>query len=420
MSTFATEISGVEFSFKDPEAEWVAWQNRIAAYENEIESRVRLLDQELLRTPQSELTRKRLGRLRAGAIQQRETVRQLLRPFYPMDQKLFDVSLALRSRIPTKQGLLNYASNILRDWSPWSAGENSNYLELVRPLLQDRSFDRAFVPGCGAGRFAYDLHQNFNVRETLALDQNPLLVLFGKLLCEGSEIEWVDFPINPASLQSACVVETCKAPAPVRDGLRFVLGDALNATFESKWFDLVLTPWLIDVIPESFDRFARRINFHMKPDGEWVNYGPLAFSFKNPRFQHSFDEVREILLDNGFEILAWGETCDTPYLKSPHQGGSRLETLFWFHAKKISHLDSPPPHQKLAPWIEEGTLPIPALPEFAQTAENSSVFAEVCALIDGNRSIRDLALHLNQKFGLSEPSAVLALKKFLSDLLEKQ
>jgi hypothetical protein len=336
-----------------------------------------------------------------------------------MDQKLFDVSLALRSRIPTKQGLLNYASNILRDWGPWSEAENTIYQDLVKPFLQDRTFECAFVPGSGAGRFAYDLHQNFNIRETVALEQNPLLVILGKLVCEGSEVEWADFPVNPASLQSACIVETCKVPAPVREGLRFILGDVLNSPFDTTRFDLVLTPWLIDVIPETFDRFALRMNSHMKPDGEWVNFGPLAFSFKNPRFQYSFDEVREILLNTGFEILASGEILETPYLRSPHQGGSRLETLFWFHAKKTSHFDSPPPHQKLAPWIEKENLPIPALPEFALTAQNSSVFAEVCSLIDGTRSIQDLASHLNQKFGLPESSATLALKKFLSDLLEK-
>jgi hypothetical protein len=285
--------------------------------------------------------------------------------------------------------------------------------------LRDRTFDRAWVPGSGAGRLAYDLHQNFSISETLAFDQNPLLTLAGHRASQGHELKWAEFPLNPIDLESASVVETFKAPAPSRDGLAFVLGDVLAPPFQEQTFDLTLTSWLIDVIPETFERFALRMNSRLKPGAEWINLGPLAFSHENPRFRYSFEEVVEILEGSGFKVLAADRKLQTPYLRSPHQSGSRIETLFWFHAKKVTHHPAPAPNRRLPEWIDQSSLAIPRLAEFARLEHSSGIFGTVCSLIDGKRNLNEISAEISKKFGLPPEAAILALRKFLSDHLGK-
>lgn len=417
------EINGVPWIFEDAEAERVGWQNRIAAFENEIAAKISILDLELTRTPIRASTKKRLGLLRAAHVRQRETVRQLLKSFYPFDSKLYDVTLALRGKIPSSQGLVNYTSNVLRDWGPHANAENHQMIELLRPLLGERSFKRAFVPGSGAGRLSYDLHQTFPIRETMALDHNPFLSLFANEMAKGATLEWVDFPLSPSSLESAAAIEPCRAPEPARSGLHFALGSVLSIPANSsrdsplpfRDFDLIITPWLIDVIPESFDRFATRMNALLESEGEWINFGPLGFSDANPSLRFSFDEIKEVLLESGFEILNSGERKNTPYLSSPHSSGSRRETLFWFHAKKVQSRAAPKAHERLPDWIKDSSLSVPALPKLKQIGETSLVFAEVCSLVDGRKSIRTIANEIALKYGMPPEAAELALKKYLSD-----
>jgi hypothetical protein len=409
------EINGLPWLFEDALAEWVAWQNRIAAFENEIAAKISILDGELTRSPIRASTKKRLGLLRAASIRQRETVRQLLKPFYPFDSKLYDVTLALRGQVPGSQGLVNYTRNVLRDWGPHAKAENDLMMELVLPLLGERNFNRALVPGSGAGRFPYDLHQTCSIGETTALDHNPFLSVFAHEMSKGSTLEWVDFPQSPSSLESAAAIETCRAPAPSRPGLHFAVGSVLSAPSGMQDFDLILTPWLVDVIPESFDRFALRMNSLLLDAGEWINFGPLGFSDPNPGLRFSFTEIKEVLLESGFEILNSGEMLDTPYLSSPHASGSRRETLFWFHARKVKAHAAPKPHVRLPDWILDPSRPVPALPKFKQTAESSLVFAEVCSQVDGSRSIRDIAGLIAAKYGMPAQSAELALKKYFAD-----
>lgn len=417
------EINGVSWIFEDAEAEWVGWQNRIAAFENEIAAKISILDQELTRTPIRASTQKRLGLLRAASIRQRETVRQLLKPFYPFDSKLYDVTLALRGQIPGSQGLVSYTRNVLRDWGPHAKAENELVMELLRPLLGERSFKHVLVPGSGAGRLPYDLHQHFAIDKTTALDHNPFLSVFAHEMAKGANLEWVDFHTSPSSLESAAAIETCRAPEPSRPGLHFAVGSVLSIPAASSGesplklrdFDLIVTPWLVDVIPESFDRFALRMNSLLSGAGEWINFGPLGFSDSNPALRFSFAEIKEVLLESGFEILGSGEMLDIPYLSSPHASGSRRETLFWFHAKKVQAHAAPKPHERLPDWILDPSRPVPALPKFKQTAETSLVFAEVCSQVDGSRSIRDIASLIAAKYGMPAQSAELALKKYFSD-----
>jgi hypothetical protein len=353
--------------------------------------------------------------MRAALLRQRETVRQLLKPFYPFDSKLYDVTLALRGKTPSSQGLVNYAWNVLRDWGPHANAENRVYLDLLKPLIGNRNYTRAFVPGSGAGRFPYDLHQAFAIHETVALDHNPFLSIFAHEMAKGSTLEWVDFPLSPSSLDSAAAIETCRAPSPSRPGLSFVVGNALENLSIARDFDLLITPWLIDVIPESFDRFTLRMNSILGNGGEWINFGPLGFSDPNPALRFSFSEIKEVLIESGFELLNSGELHDTPYLSSPHASGSRRETLFWFHARKVQVRAAPKSHERLPDWIRDSSLSIPALPKFQQIAETSLVFAEVCSQIDGGRSIREIANHFAVKYGMPLPSAELAIKKYFAD-----
>src|SRR5690606_3628478 len=123
----------------------------------------------------------------------------------------------------------------------------------VAEALGGASPGRTLVLGAGAGRLAYDFHERCGTASTTALDFNPLLVLLAARAARGEAIELYEFPLAPRSTAEQAVLRRLAAPRPARHGLRFVLGDANRPPFPAGAFDTVITPWLVDILPEPFD-----------------------------------------------------------------------------------------------------------------------------------------------------------------------
>jgi hypothetical protein len=408
-------VNDIPWSFLDPDAEWVAWQNRIAAFEQENAANLAEITLTLTNSPSlSPVSRTRLEHLKSAHESQSKILKNLLQEFHPFDSRLYDVTLALRSRLTRNHGLLSYTSNILRDWASFGAEENKSNFELLSSLLGTFESKNALVVGAGAGRLAYDFHQRLTKGSTTALDHNPLLLSFAKKMSEGSAISWVEFPQNPSSPGNSSVIEECRAPAPSRPGLNFILGDILANTLAGKSHDLILTPWVIDILPEPFEILSLRINSLLSKDGVWINYGPLAFSRSNPLERHSKSEILEILLNSGFKV-EHEQDSELPYLKSPHHRGYRMETVFGFRAGKVSEKSPPPPRSSLPDYLLNPDLPVPLVREIAELKQKSMIFGTVSSWIDGKRSLRQLAGLLQSEYGIPGIDAELALKKFLMD-----
>src|SRR4029078_12886895 len=131
----------------------------------------------------------------------------------------------------------------------------------------------------GSGRVAADLPRRYAPELSVALDVNPLPLLLAARVLSRETITLHEVPVDPLTQSMASVARLCAAPAPLdADGPPFVLvlADALHAPFKSGSFDTVLTPWLLDIVPQSLADWVRTVNRLLAKGGTWINTGPLA------------------------------------------------------------------------------------------------------------------------------------------------
>jgi hypothetical protein len=325
----------------------------------------------------------------------------------------------LGTRLPTEQGLTNYYVNLHRDWA-WGEQENQAALQELRVLLGAdlTGLGRTLVQGAGAGRLAYDLHSAGDASLTVATDFNPLLLFAAREIYAGRGVELYEFPIAPRSIEDHAVLRRLAAPAPAREGLALVAADALQPPFADGAFDTVVTPWFIDIIGEPFARVAARVNLLLKPGGRWVNTGSLAFSRAAHAERVSLEEVIELLPQSGFAGFQSRETS-IPYMRSPASRHSRIESTVSWVASKMGPSATAPRSRVIPEWLLQPELPVPRTPALEMQAISSRVHAFLLALINGERSMRDMARMLVEQRLMTAQDAEPAVRMFLARLHEE-
>jgi len=322
------------------------------------------------------------------------------------------------TRLPTEQGLTNYYVNLHRDWA-WGDEENRATLEELRALLGDlKGLGNTLVQGAGAGRLAYDLHGAGDSALTVATDFNPLLLFAARELFSGRAVELYEYPIAPRRTEDHAVLRRLAAPAPAREGLMLVAADALQPPFADGVFDTVVTPWFIDIIGEPFTRVAARINLLLKPGGRWINFGSLAFARAAHAERVTLEEVIELMPRLGFGDVRTREGS-MPYMRSPASRHARIENTVSWVANKVVTLVDTPRARVLPEWLLLPDKPVPRTPALEMQAISSRVHAFLLALINGERSQRDMARVLVEQRLMSADEAAHAVRMFLARLHEE-
>jgi len=411
-------IDGVPWMFAEPQAALGEWRGRLQFALQQLSHEIAGLDQELKNKDMAALARRRVERYRKCVESHRRKLQKLLRPVDVQSlQGNFESYLALRTRLPSDQGLNTYYANIHRDWS-WGDEENKASLKQIQAVLHDHAnLGDVLVLGAGAGRLAYDIHTNMECKSTVALDFNPLLMLVAKTVTEGKKLNLYEFPIAPLALEDDAVLRKLGAPAPAGDGFHLVLGDALRPPFPEKTFDTVITPWLIDIISEDLPVLAARVNRLLKKDGRWVNFGSLAFSSPRKAECYSPEEVKAIVAENGFSD-PYVSQATIPYMCSPASRHGRQERVFTFSAYKERNASKPERHKALPDWIVTGNDPVPQSPSFRQQAMTTQIYSFIMSLIDGKRSIKDMAVVLESQKLMTREEAVPAIRSFLTKMYD--
>ena len=345
-------------------------------------------------------------------------LRQILSPVDVQSMQAgYESHLALRTRLPVDQGLNTYYANVHRDWA-WGDRENDASLAQVRSVLpKDAQLGRVLVLGAGACRLAYDMHMQMSSDTTVALDFNPLLLLIAKQVVSGESLQMYEFPIAPKSLDDCAVLRKLQAPEPVREDFFLVLGDVLRPPFAAGVFDTVVTPWLIDIVSEDLPSFAARINLLLEPGGRWINFGSLAFDSPDRARRYSPEEVLVIAGECGFAPPQVTQAA-IPYMCSPASRHCRQETVFTFSAEKQNEVESPGRHKALPDWIVTGEVPVPLLPSFRTQAMSTQIYSFIMSLIDGKRSIQDMAKVLEQQKLMTRKEAEPAIRNFLTRMYD--
>jgi SAM-dependent methyltransferase len=406
----------VAWLFADPGAAVTDWQNRWQFALARIDRDRQQVETALAREA-SGATQRRLAVLERGYRALRGELDELLQPLRLARGGSLETHLALRTRLPAVQGLLSYDANVHRDWC-WGQTETEAALAEVMAVLSDRRFQRVLVLGAGAGRLAYDLHQTLAPQSTVAVDLNPLLAYVGCRAASGDALTLTEFPLAPLGPDQAALPRTLVAPEPARPNLAFVLADVARPPFQDGAFDLVVTPWLLDVIGNGVEHLVKRINRLLTADGTWLNHGSAVFQNPEPALRFTWEEVAELIQDNGFEMASSREAY-LPYLCCPDSGHRRTERVMTSCAIRIEEAVAAETHRALPDWIVTGRCPIPALPSFQSQAMTTRVHAFIMSLIDGRRSLKDMAAELERQQLMSRGEAETALRGFLITMHEE-
>jgi SAM-dependent methyltransferase len=411
-------VGGLPWLYADPQAALGQWRARVHGYLAGLEAQAARYRASLTDEVARASTRNRLKLLASACTDQARRIRALLAPLGAgTGAAAPELYSALGVSLPTGQGLASYYANLHRDWC-WGATENEAMYRLVDAALGAEPPGHTLLLGVGAGRLAYDLHDRRRPRSLLAADINPLFLLAAQRLYLGEALGIYEFPLAPRDLASHAVLRNLKAPAPVGPGLHLVFADVTRAPFAAGAFDTVITPWLVDVLDDDLAAFACRINRWLKPGGRWVNTGSLSFGGDEPALRYSLEEVREIVAASGFAPIEPGEQA-IPYLCSPASRHGRVETVVTFATTRQAEARAPAPLRRVPAWLERTDLPIPLLPELQGRQLELRVLAYVASLVDGRRSVRDVARMLVEQRLMTEAEADPTVRAFLARLDEE-
>lgn len=411
-------IAGLPWLFAEPGAALTEWRGRFDYLMQALEANAKRHLNAANRIDIARTTKARLEKIAAATSDHCRRLRDLLAPLESSALRpSLETYLALRTRLPPDQGLMTYYPNVHRDWC-WGEEENEASIGVVLDALENRTARRTLVLGSGAGRLAYDLHQRSASATTLALDFNPLLAMLGRRITAGETIELYEFPLAPLDADHAAVLRQLKAPERPRPGLEFVVADVHRPPFASRTFDTIVTPWLIDILPGAFSELCARINHLLDENGIWINFGSLNFHQADPAAQLGPAECLELMGQLGFEVANTADT-EIPYLSSPASRHGRREQVFSWGAVKKTHIKKLRRHESLPDWIVRGKDPIPALEHFRVAAMSTRIHAHVISLIDGKRSIADIATLLEQQRLMSADDAQSSIRGLLIKLFDE-
>ncbi len=411
-------IDGIPWLFAEPQATLGEWRGRLQFALQQLSHEAARLDTELKNEDLRALTRRRIERYRKAVESHRRSLQKLLQPVDVQSlEGSYESYLALRTRLPADQALNTYYANVHRDWS-WGDKENEASLNQIRAVVQDSAeLGNVLVLGAGACRLAYDLHMSMDCAATVAMDFNPLLLMIARTMIRGDTLKLYEFPIAPRSLEDDAVLRTLSAPETVRDGFHFVFGDALRPPFAAQSFDTVITPWLIDIVTEDLPVLAARINRLLKMDGRWINFGSLAFAHPDRARLYSPEETKGIVAETGFSDPYVSEAT-IPYMCSPASRHGRQERVFTFSAYKERDSEQAARHRALPDWIVTGKEPVPLTPSFRSQAMTTQIYSFIMSLIDGKRSIRDMAVVLEKQKLMTRQEAEPAIRSFLIKMFD--
>jgi hypothetical protein len=412
------DVGGIPWLIPEPRLALAEWRGRLHHLLTHYAAESQRQRAALEGLPASSLARRRIEHVAAALDDQAGRIRALMQPLgAERRSEAHAVHVALGTQLPLNQGLSTYYPNLHRDWC-WGDAENQASLASVRASLPGGAPPRRLlVVGAGAGRLAYDLHQALCPDLTVALDFNPLFLLAAARILAGEALELYEFPIAPRSIEDHAVLRRHAAPQLPGPGFHLLLADASAPPFLARRFDAVLTPWFIDVAGEPVSRLLARINAQLEPGGLWIHHGSLAFADAAPGDAPSLEELVAGLPAQGFETTHVAEASQ-PYLGSPASRHARVESVVTLAARKVRDVPAPAPGRELPEWILRTDLPVPALPEYRAQALSTRVYAFLLAMIDGERTIRDMARLMEQQKLMPADDAVPAIRRFLARVLQ--
>jgi hypothetical protein len=161
-----------------------------------------------------------------------------------------------------------------------------------------------------------------------------------------------------------------------------------------------------------------RINNLLSEGGVWVNFGSLSFLNVHPAQQYSLEECQELMTLKGFDKPRV-ETREMSYLSSPASRHGRSEEVLAWATKKLSHEKKVPKYEALPEWLVRGNVPVPLTQGVQTQATSTQVHGFLLSLIDGKRTLRDIARIAVERRLLEPQDAEATIRNFLIKMTDE-
>jgi hypothetical protein len=395
----------------DPPLWRAVWLSRLESYSSMAEMRGRDLRQEAELAHILSRTKQRLLRLAAAFEQQVEMIDALFEPLQADADLLPALAIPAGQQADAPAAILELYENFFRDWV-WGERECNQALDLVKGALTEEAQSVA-VYGAG-GRLAVDFHEQCLPAETFALHPNPLPFLALDKMLAGEPIKLLELPPEPISEQEVVIERTLSRRLPVRDGMHLFFADPLRPPFAAGSMDLVVTTWFVDTARTDLRQTAAAINRVLRPGGLWINLGPFRFHAVLSR-AYTIEEALDIVQASEFEVLL-SDRHEMAYFDSPVSGSHRTESVFRFSARKRGEATAVEIPDPFPVWVTNPTLPIPVTPALIALGRSSMFTNGVLSMIDGTRSIVDIARALGTAWRIDPARVQDELRSFLAKL----
>ncbi len=410
---------GLLWLFTSPSAAFHEWKTKYNFFLQTLAQEVDEIKASLREPSLLKETQERLQWLIQGKQEHLKEVKKILEPLAVSEEGPIERSMALRVKLPETQQLMSYYQNVLRDWG-WGDEENSASLNIIKKVLGGEDhLGTVAVLGAGAGRLAVDCHNHFHADKTLAIDINPFLSLCLKRMIDGRALTFHEFPFAPLNKDNFAVRVRCEARQTCNEQFFVVLADAMNPPLANHAVNTVITPWLVDIVPQDSRTFFKRLNRILPIGGRWLNFGSLAYNQKAAHLSYSREEVLRLAMEAGFTVETVAEE-EIPYLQSPHSCQKRFEKIFCFSAKKTAEVSQPETFHYLPVWIRDTDAAIPPLRELMQMVAVNRTFADIVALVDGKNSIARISQAFAAHTRTPPDEALELVRQLFINLFESQ
>ena len=103
---------------------------------------------------------------------------------------------------------------------------------------------------------------------------------------------------------------------------------------------------------------------------------------------------------------------------SPASRHGRQEKVFSYSAYKERDVQKPERHKALPDWLVTGEDPVPLSPSFRTQAMTTQIYSFIMSLIDGKRTITDMAVVLENQKLMTKDEAEPAIRSFLTKMYD--
>lgn len=246
-------------------------------------------------------------------------------------------------RLPRQYALDEGIVFFHRDWCWTNRAENEIrvIVDAVRAQIEAYAsdVDTVLVPGAGAGRFACELAGTFDA--CYAFDYCVHMAqIFYDLVERGLTLYRVNLRSNVIRREDVVIENVLSIDASGERRIRKILeqgrltyfvGNALDVPIAAGSLSAIACIYFIDLV--SIKTHLKEIGRTLKPNGLFINFGPLRYMKKDVIDMFSGEELMDLFEASGFDILTHDTVTNTQLASSPVIT-SVLSHNFMFVARK--------------------------------------------------------------------------------------